>query len=119
MDFNDPNLYAGYRSIIHECGHATVAWLSPAVAFVDRITLDPVGGAKTEIGCCPANAEYHLGRMVGSMAGMAAEIIVWKKVRAVGFQNDLANAWTAAEIVGQNSPPDAVARRWKSFLSDT
>lgn len=119
MNFNDPDLYARYRPVIHECGHATVAWLSPAVAFVERITFHDDGGAKTDIGYCPDHLEFHSERMVISMAGMAAEIIVWRRVRAAGFQNDLANAWAAAEIVGRYSPSEDLARRWTSCFSDS
>lgn len=119
MNFNDPDLYERYRPVVHECGHAAAAWLSPAVVFVQRITFHSDGGAITDIDYWVGHAEFHLERMVISMAGMAAEIIVWKKVRAVGFQNDLANAWMAAEAVSQDSSPKDVACRWGSSLSDT
>src|SRR5690242_3636634 len=74
-------IYALTRAYPHECGHAVVAWLSPAVAFVGGIEFHPDGSAITTSYYQARHPELLTEQAVVSMGGLAGETLVFERVR--------------------------------------
>lgn len=99
-------LHSRYKAC-HESGHAVVAWVSPDVSCVKFATIvqDPncgmVGGAVYCLfGMPPADVGRRYWEMlVVDMGGIAAEMMVNRKIKPFGAIFDLAKGSVRAEIL--------------------
>jgi cell division protease FtsH len=89
----------GERRVIayHECGHAVVAWLTPAADPVHKVTIVPHGQALGMTEQVPGEDRHNLSlsylkaRLAVMLAGRTAEEIVFDEV-TTGAENDLVEA---------------------------
>jgi len=89
----------GERRVIayHECGHAVVAWLTPAADPVHKVTIVPHGQALGMTEQVPGeerhnlNLSYLKARLAVMLGGRAAEEIVFDEV-TTGAEKDLVEA---------------------------
>lgn len=109
------------RAYAHECGHAAVAWLSPAVVAVHGVTFRPRGdrAAATGIALNPSHGDYHTENALICLGGLAGEVLVWGKVRSGGFGEDLPRALESLDAFLRRSTVAALERRWQSRLSES
>jgi cell division protease FtsH len=81
----------------HECGHALVAWLTPAADPVRKVTIVPHGQALGMTEQLPGEDRHNLtlsylkARLAVTLAGRTAEEIVFGEV-TTGAENDLVEA---------------------------
>ena len=95
------------RTAIHEAGHALVGMLAPGADPVRKISIIPSGQAVGMTVQAPTSdrygytASYLRGRIVGALAGRAAEQVVLGDV-CTGAESDLEQATaTARQMVGR------------------
>ena len=89
----------GERRVIayHECGHAVVAWLTPAADPVHKVTIVPHGQALGMTEQVPGEDRHNLSlsylkaRLAVMLGGRTAEEIVFDEV-TTGAENDLVEA---------------------------
>jgi cell division protease FtsH len=89
----------GERRVIayHECGHAVVAWLTPAADPVHKVTIVPHGQALGMTQQLPGEERHNLSlsylkaRLAVMLGGRTAEEIVFDEVTS-GAENDLVEA---------------------------
>jgi len=89
----------GERRVIayHECGHAVVAWLTPAADPVHKVTIVPHGQALGMTQQVPGEERHNLSlsylkaRLAVMLGGRTAEEIVFDEV-TTGAENDLVEA---------------------------
>ncbi|MGB8412226.1 MAG: ATP-dependent zinc metalloprotease FtsH [Candidatus Binatus sp.] len=89
----------GERRVIayHECGHAVVAWLTPAADPVHKVTIVPHGQALGMTEQVPGedrhnlSLSYLMARLAVMLGGRTAEEIVFDEV-TTGAENDLVEA---------------------------
>lgn len=107
--------------VSHECGHASIAWMSHVVLYVDGITFGPTG-ATTHACFNKSHSEYPLEDLVYTLGGLVGEMLVWKKVHAAGLggrkEADLPVALDLAETVLNTRTPAALERHWRGRLAD-
>ncbi len=81
----------------HECGHAVVAWLTPAADPVHKVTIVPHGQALGMTEQIPGEDQHNLSlsylkaRLAVMLGGRTAEEIVFSEV-TTGAENDLVEA---------------------------
>jgi len=114
-------LYRRRRAYAHECGHAAVAWLSPAVVSIPGITFRRYGerAAQTAIQFLPGHPDYLIENALVTLGGLAGEVLVWKRVRSGGFADDLPMALEALTKFLERSTVGSIRRRWKDSLADS
>jgi cell division protease FtsH len=89
----------GERRVIayHECGHAVVAWLTPAADPVHKVTIVPHGQALGMTEQVPGEDRHNLSlsylkaRLAVMLGGRTAEEVVFDEV-TTGAENDLVEA---------------------------
>ena len=89
----------GERRVVayHECGHAVVAWLTPAADPVHKVTIVPHGQALGMTEQIPGEERHNLSlsylkaRIAVMLGGRTAEEIVFGEV-TTGAENDLVEA---------------------------
>jgi len=89
----------GERRVVayHECGHAVVAWMTPAADPVHKVTIVPHGQALGMTEQIPGeerhnlNLSYLKARLAVMLGGRTAEEIVFGEV-TTGAENDLVEA---------------------------
>lgn len=111
--------YRRDRKYAHECGHAVVAWLSPAVEDVLGITFEDDGSALTTMSFRTAYPELRIEQAVVLMGGLAGELLVWGRVWSGGFGDDLPKARAALEAYLRNSSIRELERRWRGRLAES
>lgn len=113
-------LYRSRRAYAHECGHAVVAWLSPAVAAVNGISFRRDGdrAASTTLTMILTHRDYLTENTLVCLGGVAGEALVWRRVKSGGFGNDLPHALRALEAFLKTSTVEVLERRWDGMLSD-
>lgn len=113
--------YETEREIPHECGHALVAWLSPAVMTVDRIVFHPGGGATTFAKLLQGRYDSKLEELVFMLGGLAGEIIVWRRTRGQGLGGvthaDLPSALRLAREISAQMRLRAIEKTWGARLA--
>ncbi len=81
----------------HECGHAVVAWLTPAADLVHKVTIVPHGQALGMTEQLPGEDRHNLSlsyiksRLAVMLGGRTAEEVVFGEV-TTGAENDLVEA---------------------------
>ncbi len=102
------------RTAIHEAGHALVGMLTPGADPVRKVSIIPRGQALGVTLQAPPvdrygyTASYLRGRIVGALAGRAAEQIVLGDV-STGAESDLEQATaTARQMVGRWGMSEAI-----------
>ncbi len=89
----------GERRVVayHECGHAVVAWMTPAADPVHKVTIVPHGQALGMTEQIPGEERHNLSlsylmaRLAVMLGGRTAEEIVFDEV-TTGAENDLVEA---------------------------
>ncbi|MGB3550552.1 MAG: ATP-dependent zinc metalloprotease FtsH [Candidatus Binatus sp.] len=89
----------GERRVVayHECGHAVVAWMTPAADPVHKVTIVPHGQALGMTEQVPGEERHNLSlsylmaRLAVMLGGRTAEEIVFDEV-TTGAENDLVEA---------------------------
>ena len=96
-----------YRTAVHEAGHALVGMLTPGADPVRKVSIIPRGQALGVTLQAPPTDRYGYterylrGRIVGALAGRAAEQLVLGDV-STGAESDLEQATeTARQMVGR------------------
>lgn len=112
-------LYRETRAYAHECGHAVVAWLSPAVASVEGIRFHRDGSAVTSSFFYAEHPDLLPERAVVAMGGLAGETMVWQRIRSGGFGDDLPKARKILRAFLKKSPLADLERRWNGRLADS
>ncbi len=107
------------RAAVHEAGHTVAAWCCTLVPSVDRVSIETATGGVTEythydedssegIWCC----------IVINLAGLAAEISAWGKMRSGECESDLQKALKNAKKLvedGSIKPPWKITPRSSSL----
>lgn len=107
------------RAAVHEAGHTIAAWCCTLVPSVDRVSIEVKTGGITEY--LVYDQEAHEGiwcSIVISLAGIAAEIAAWGKMRSMECESDLQKALKNAKILvadGHTEPPWKVSPRSASL----
>lgn len=112
-------LYRRKRAFAHECGHAVIAWLSPAVVRVEGIVFHADGSAATTIVTAQRHPNLHIEQALISLGGLAGETLVWKRVRSGGFGSDLPDAVEALTACLRQTTLRDLERRWSGLLEGT
>jgi ATP-dependent Zn protease len=92
------------RTIVHEAGHALVAWYSPSVISVDRMWLNDSGG-KTAFRSILVTPAHHWEKVAVGLAGMAAEVLCFGSVHGLSSRGDLLDARAVAVDFCRNGRP--------------
>jgi len=112
-------LYRRDRKYAHECGHAVLAWLSPAVESVVRITFLADGSAHTAIAFRDAHPSYEIEAAVILMGGLAGELMIWKRVWSGGFRDDIPKALRVLQAARRKDRLRGLERRWSGQLAES
>jgi ATP-dependent Zn protease len=93
--------YSAYhRAVIHECGHAVVAWYAWSCYGVSRVVAfeDDGSGVTTDSwNLLDNSARRYWDTCAVTMAGIAAELAYFHKLRTGGAGSDLKKARAAAQ----------------------
>lgn len=107
------------KTIVHECGHAIVGYVSPSIASVDKITYSDFQGFITITENPDKPAEQLMWEKLSFMlAGAAAEMLVMRRVDRHGCMSDLNRALQYAErmvLAGIGRPPWEGAAKFSGF----
>jgi hypothetical protein len=110
------------RIVAHECGHAAIAWLSPAVIRVEGVVFHRQGGAATRAIFNKGHPDYLQENLVYTLGGLVGEILVRKKVHGGGLggrdEADLPVALDLAERLLLTMEPDRLERQWRGRLAE-
>ena len=96
------------RMAVHEIGHAVAAWSCTLVDCVERVTISPLGGSVVYQLRCTDDDGQRWCALVISLAGPAAEAMVYRRWKSKPARYDLRHARKlAAELVERGSlmPP--------------
>jgi len=108
--------------VVHECGHASIAWMSPAVFNVEGIVFHPGGGATTRASFIKSRSDYRSELLVYTLGGMVGELLVRKKVHTGGLAGrddaDLPAALELAETIAAEGPTVRLEQAWKRGLAE-
>jgi len=81
------------RIAVHEAGHAVAAWGCTIVQNVELVAIDGPDGGFVKFNTCAINSsDRDWCEAVLMLAGVAAEVAVWGKVRTGGAKDDLLKA---------------------------
>lgn len=111
--------YHETRKIAHECGHAVLMWLSPAVRSVHEIVLRADGSGTAGYYPFSEHPDYMLERAVIGLGGLAGEILVWERVRGGGLDSDLTRARDCLKAYLEKSSAADLERRWDGLLANS
>lgn len=110
------------RIIAHECGHAAIAWLSPAVLSVEGIVFQRQGGAFTRVVFNTSLPDYLDENLVYTLGGLVGEMLARKKVHGSGLggreEADLPIAMDLADSLLRKVGRDGLERRWRNRLAE-
>jgi ATP-dependent Zn protease len=103
--------YSAYhRAVIHECGHAVMAWYAWSCHGVSRVVaFEDDGTGVTTASWDPADRSVRQSwdYCAMTMAGIAAELAYFRKLRTGGAGPDLLNAREAAQQIVARHPRPA------------
>lgn len=105
------------RKIAHECGHTVLAYLSPAVYYVEGITFLDDGSAEASVRPRKSHPDYLLENAIICLGGLAGEALIWSKIRNSGFSEDFRMACDVLSKYLESSSSTELEKRWNGLLS--
>jgi cell division protease FtsH len=116
------NIHEKEMTAYHEAGHALLAWLSPEVDQLHKVTIIPRGRALGVTQLLPNEERYNIGekrlhaQLAFMLGGRAAEKLVFNEYSA-GAEDDLSRAtstarrmvarWGMSDVIGPTSFKDS------------
>ncbi len=110
------------RAAVHEAGHTVVAWCCTLVPVIGDVTIEAEDGGATRMWLYSQDSpESHWCDMVIYLAGMAAEIAAFGKMKTRGCGPDIERALSRAKKIAESgniTPPWKSPKRKQSLEFD-